>query len=88
MDWATRRITARELYDLAADSMETVNLAPRAEVRSILEQMEVQRDDSGLALPGPRMQSAGRSGTDARRQPPTTRSSRLEHPLGRPSTLT
>ena len=43
MNWATRRITARELYDLAADSMETANLAPRPEVRSILEKLEAQR---------------------------------------------
>jgi iduronate 2-sulfatase len=55
MDWATRRITARELYDLEADSMETINLAPRAEVRSILEQLEVQRREGWRAArPGVR----------------------------------
>jgi hypothetical protein len=43
MNWATRRITARELYDLPADSMETTNLAPRPEVRQVLEKMEAQR---------------------------------------------
>jgi arylsulfatase A-like enzyme len=43
MNWATRRITARELYDLQADSMETTNLAPRPELRQVLEKMEAQR---------------------------------------------
>jgi iduronate 2-sulfatase len=43
MNWATRRITARELYDLTADSMETTNLAPRAEARQVLERMEFRR---------------------------------------------
>jgi hypothetical protein len=43
MNWTTRRITARELYDLKSDSMETTNLAARPEARQVLEQMELQR---------------------------------------------
>jgi iduronate 2-sulfatase len=43
MNWATRRITARELYDLEVDSLETTNLAPRPEVRPVLEKMESRR---------------------------------------------
>jgi hypothetical protein len=43
MDWATRRIAARELYDLAGDPAETVNLAPKPEFGPVLEQLEAQR---------------------------------------------
>ncbi len=43
MNWATRRITARELYDLQTDSLETTNLAPRPEARAVLEKMESER---------------------------------------------
>ena len=43
VNWATRRITARELYDLEVDSMETTNLASRSEVRPVLEAMEAER---------------------------------------------
>ncbi len=43
MDWATRQIAARELYDLEGDPTETVNLAPRPEFRSVLEELEAQR---------------------------------------------
>jgi iduronate 2-sulfatase len=43
MDWATRQITARELYDLVGDPTETVNLAPRPEFRPLLEELEAQR---------------------------------------------
>jgi arylsulfatase A-like enzyme len=43
MDWATRKIAARELYDLEGDPMETVNLAPRPAFRSVLEALEAQR---------------------------------------------
>ena len=49
MNWATRRITARELYDLEADSMETTNLAPRPELRPLLERMEGQRREGWRA---------------------------------------
>ena len=49
MNWATRSITARELYDLEADSMETTNLAPRPEVRSLLEKLEAERLDGWRA---------------------------------------
>ncbi len=42
-DWATRQITARELYDLKGDPAETVNLAPRPEFHSVLEELEAQR---------------------------------------------
>jgi iduronate 2-sulfatase len=52
MNWATRRITARELYDLEADPAETVNLAPRPEHRSLLEELEAQRRD-GWRAAGP-----------------------------------
>jgi iduronate 2-sulfatase len=52
MDWATRRITARELYDLEGDSAETVNLAPRPEFQSLLEKLEaVRRDGWRAAIP-------------------------------------
>ena len=43
MDWATKKISARELYDLESDSMETVNLAPRPAFRSVVEELETQR---------------------------------------------
>jgi hypothetical protein len=43
MNWKTREIAARELYDLEGDPTETVNLAPRPEFRSVLEQLEAQR---------------------------------------------
>jgi arylsulfatase A-like enzyme len=49
MNWATQRITARELYDLEADSMETTNLALRPEVRPVLETMEAQRREGWRA---------------------------------------
>ena len=49
MDWATRRITARELYDLEADSMETTNLAPRPEVGALVEKLEAQRREGWRA---------------------------------------
>jgi iduronate 2-sulfatase len=49
MNWATKRITARELYDLKADSMETTNLAPRPEARPVLEKMEAQRREGWRA---------------------------------------
>ncbi len=43
MNWATRRITARELYDLDADSLETVNVAAKPQFRAVLEKLEAQR---------------------------------------------
>jgi hypothetical protein len=43
MNWASRKITARELYDLQSDSLETVNLANRPAFRSILEELEARR---------------------------------------------
>jgi iduronate 2-sulfatase len=43
MNWATRRITARELYDLTSDSMETTNLAPKAGMGPVLDKLESQR---------------------------------------------
>jgi iduronate 2-sulfatase len=43
MNWATRKITARELYDLKGDPMETVNLAPRPASRAVLDELEAQR---------------------------------------------
>jgi len=43
MNWATRRIAARELYNLEGDPTETVNLAPRPELRHVLEELEAQR---------------------------------------------
>ncbi|HKT61782.1 MAG TPA: sulfatase [Gemmatimonadales bacterium] len=43
MNWATRQITARELYDLKSDSLETVNLAGRPELRAVLDELEAQR---------------------------------------------
>jgi iduronate 2-sulfatase len=49
MNWATRRITARELYDLKADSLETTNLAPRPELRPVLERLEAQRREGWRA---------------------------------------
>ncbi len=50
MNWATRRITARELYDLEGDPAETVNLAPRPESRSVLRELERQRRDRWRAV--------------------------------------
>jgi arylsulfatase A-like enzyme len=49
MNWATRQITARELYDLEGDPAETVNLAPRPEFQSVLEELEAQRRDGWRA---------------------------------------
>jgi iduronate 2-sulfatase len=43
MDWATRQVAARELYDLEGEPTETVNLAPRPAFRSVLEELEAQR---------------------------------------------
>jgi hypothetical protein len=49
MNWATRRITARELYDLKADSLETVNLAPSPKLQLVLERLEAQRREGWRA---------------------------------------
>jgi iduronate 2-sulfatase len=49
MNWATRRITARELYDLEADSLETTNLALRPALRQVLEKLEAQRREGWRA---------------------------------------
>lgn len=43
VNWATRKITARELYDLRSDSLETVNLANKPAFRSVLEELEARR---------------------------------------------
>ncbi len=45
VNWATRQITARELYDLGADPTETMNLAPKPEFRSVLAELEAQRTE-------------------------------------------
>ena len=52
MSWATRRITARELYDLEADSLETANLGREPALRPVLEQLEAQRR-AGWRAAGP-----------------------------------
>jgi hypothetical protein len=43
MNWATRQLSARELYDLGAAPTETVHRAPRPEFRPVLEELEAQR---------------------------------------------
>jgi iduronate 2-sulfatase len=49
MNWATRRITARELGDLKADSLEAVNLAPSPKLQLVLERLEAQRREGWRA---------------------------------------